>query len=133
MKKFTLLENADVSLYCYPELGVVHHVIHKFVYGDTFRNLMTMGADAFIEHGCTKWLSDDRSSAILRDEDAQWGQENWEHRILEKGWKYWALIMPEKIAGQLNTKKLIERYTGMGLDVRTFEKDTEAMDWLSSI
>ena len=33
---------------------------------DDFRKLMTAGADAFLKHRCTKWLSDDRSSLVLK-------------------------------------------------------------------
>ncbi len=133
MAKITLLDDANVTLYCHPEFGIIHHIIHKFVRGESFRTLMTKGADAFIEHKCTKWLSDDRSSAILTPEDVEWGQAHWENRILEKGWKYWALVMPQKMAGQIQTKELIERYAGKGVTVRTFPTSEEGFAWLKSL
>lgn len=130
MAKKTLIDNDNVSLYCYPEEGIIHHVVHKFVFGDMFKTLMTTGADAFIENNCTKWLSDDRSNSALRKEDEEWGQKNWENRILDKGWKYWALVMPEKAVGQMNMKRIVDRYASKGVTVKVFSDPAQAMDWL---
>lgn len=132
MRKEVIIENDDVSLYCYPEIGVVHHVLHKFCYGDTFRNLMTKGADTFIKYKCTKWLSNDKSNSALRQEDIEWGQKNWEGRII-KNWKYWALIVPNKVVGQMSMKPIIQRYAGMGVQVQLFENEKDALDWLASV
>ncbi len=66
MKKETILDTDRVSLFCYPDEKMVHHIVHKYVQGDDFRKLMTAGADAFLKHRCTKWLSDDRSSTVLK-------------------------------------------------------------------
>lgn len=130
METITLIDNEYCSLYCYPEHGTIHHIVHKFIFGEAFQNLMTTGADAFIEHGCTKWLSDDRSNSALRQEDVEWGQEHWEGRILEKGWKYWALIMPEKALGKTNMRRIVDRYASMGVTVQIFSDFDSAFDWL---
>jgi len=130
MAKKTLIDNDNVSLYCFPDEGIVHHIVHKFVYGEAFRNLMTKGADAFIEHNCTKWLSDDRSNSALRKEDVEWGQENWENRILDKGWKYWALVMPEKVVGKMNMRRIVDRYASKGVEVKVFSDPKDGLEWL---
>lgn len=132
MNKLTLIENDDVSLYCYPEIGVVHHVMHKFCYGETFRNLLTKGADAFIQYKCSKWLSNDKSNSVLRQEDIEWGQKNWEDRIINN-WKYWAVIVPNKVVGQMSMKPIIQRYAEKGIEVRLFEDEKEALEWLASV
>ena len=127
-----ILENEYATLVVYPEKKIVHHTIHKFIFGEPFRNLMTKGADVYIEQGCTKWLSDDRKNSALSEEDIQWGQENWENRILDAGWKYWALVMPEKVIGQMNMKRIADRYDGMGVTVQVFSDPDEAMSWLEA-
>ncbi|WP_319477941.1 hypothetical protein [Marispirochaeta aestuarii] len=131
MKTITLLDNDSLSLYVYPEHGIVHHEIHKFVFGETWREMMMKGADAFIEHGCTKWLSNDKSNSAMRQEDLEWGQKNWEGRILEKGWKYWALMMPEKAIGKMNMRPIVDRYAGMGVTVQIFSEFDDAFKWLT--
>ncbi len=128
MKK--ILENEYATLYVHPEKKIVHHVIHKFIHGEAFRELMTKGADAFIECKCSKWLSDDRENSALPQKDIEWGQLNWENRILEKGWKFWALIMPEKAIGQMNMKRIKDRYESLGVTVEVFGDPVTAMNWL---
>lgn len=71
-------------------------------------------------------------NSALRPQDVEWGQHNWENRILSKGWKYWAVVMPEKVIGQMNMRGIIERYAGMGVTVKIFSDPDEAMTWLSN-
>lgn len=132
MKKITIMDEPKFSLYCYPDEGIVHHVLHSFIYGEDFRTLMTKGADAFNEYDCNKWLSDDRSNSALRDEDVKWGQENWESRLLDKGWDYWGLVMPEKVVGKMNMRRIVDRYESLGVEVKVFNDPDEGLKWLSS-
>lgn len=125
-----LIDNDKATLKVYPEKGIVHHKIKDFIYGDDFRDLMMTGAEAMEEHDCTKWLSDDRGSSALRDEDEKWGQEVWEPRILEAGWEHWALVLPEKTIGKMNMEELSERYSELGVNVKTFTDSEEALEWL---
>lgn len=126
----TIIENQYATLQVYPEKRIIHHQIHKFIYGDAFRELMTKGADAFEVYKCTKWLSDDRGNSALRTDDIEWGQEVWEPRIMKAGWKHWALVLPEKILGQMNMKRIVDRYNQIGVNVRTFSDPELAMKWL---
>ncbi len=131
-RKITIMETPAASLFVYPEKRIVHHTVHKFIYGEDFRNLMTKGADIFIKHKCNKWLSDDRSNSALKKEDVEWGQKNWENRILEKGWEYWALVMPEKTVGKMNMQKIVERYKSKGVEVKIFSDVDEGFEWLTT-
>ncbi len=130
MEKIKIAETDKYEIYCYPKDKIIHHIIKKFVYGEDFQNLMTKGADAFIEYKCNKWLSDDRSSAALRKEDIIWGQENWEPRVLQNGWKYWAIVMPDSAAGKLTMKPIIERYASLGVKLEIVESPEEGLEWL---
>ncbi|MBN1895115.1 hypothetical protein JW906_11495 [bacterium] len=128
----TVFQNDFCTVVVYPEKKIVHHTIHKFIFGENFRNMMTKAADAYEKYDCRKWLSDDRENMALAEEDIKWGQENWENRILKTGWDYWALVMPKKALGQLNMKPIRDRYKGMGVTVETFSDADEAMKWLES-
>ena len=125
-----IIDNSDVTLRVYPDKKIVHHEIHQFIYGETYRELMLKGADAFEKHHCTKWLSDDRGSSALRREDIEWATSFWEPRIMKAGWKYWALILPEKVIGQLYMKRLVERGDQQGITVQLFSDPAKAMAWL---
>lgn len=128
--KQTVLNNDYATVYVYSDKKIVHHEIHKFIFGDKFQEMMLAGIDAFEKHRCTKWLSDDRKNSALRKVDTDWGAEVWEPRILKAGWKHWALVLPEKVIGQMNMKGLIERYSGLGVNVKAFTDPQEGMDWL---
>ncbi|GJQ61368.1 MAG: hypothetical protein SCALA702_04210 [Melioribacteraceae bacterium] len=130
MKK--ILENDFATLVIYPEKGIIHHTFHKFIFGEHFQEAMTKGADAFVANNCSKWLSDDRGNAALRQQDAEWGREFWENRILGAGWKYWAVIPPVKAIGKLNIKAFIERYKSKGVVVEIFDNLDSALKWLES-
>jgi len=132
MKKLTIIDNEDVSLYCYPKKGIIHHVTHNFIYGETYRNLMTKGADIFIEKNCNKWLSNVKSSSVVKKEDIQWEKENWEKRVLSAGWKYWAIVESKNRTGRLSIQQIIEHYKNQGVQVRKdFQNDIAGLYWLS--
>ena len=125
-----LLDNEYATVYVYPDKKIVHHQFHKYMFGETFHKVMLAGADAFEKYGCNKWLSDDRGNSAIRKEDTDWGQSVWEPRVIKAGWKYWALVMPNKIIGQMDMTKLVTRYRNLGVTVQVFHNDKEAMAWL---
>ena len=128
MKK--IVDNEFATLIVYPGRKIVHHRFKKFIFGEAFQDIMTKGADLFIQYNCTKWLSDDRENTAFRQEDIKWSQKFWEKRILEAGWKHWALVMPKKAVGQIAMKEIIDRNKGMGVTVEIFNNPTQAMEWL---
>ncbi len=125
-----ILNNEFVTVTVYPDKKIVHHEFHKFIYGDAFRNALMSGADAFEKNHCTKWLSDDRGNSAVKNEDLAWAKQNWETKVLKSGWKHWALVLPEKVVGQLSMKDIIAAYTALGLNVKTFSDPESAMSWL---
>lgn len=125
-----VLDNEFVTITVYPEKKIVHHQFHKFIYGDAFRNAMMSAADAFVKNNCTKWLSDDRGNSAVKSEDLAWAKQNWEPKVLKAGWKHWALVLPEKVVGQLSMKQIIADYNALGLNVKTFTDPQSAMGWL---
>ncbi|MBO8131378.1 MAG: hypothetical protein H0Z29_07665 [Candidatus Marinimicrobia bacterium] len=128
--KQVVFDNEYATVWVYPEKGIIHHKFKKFIWGEGFRQTMMNAADAFEKYGCTKWLSDDRENSALRPEDIEWGQKVWEPRVLKAGWKHWAVILPEKVVGQMNMKKIIDRYKSIGVNVKVFSDSEEAMEWL---
>ena len=125
-----LIENEKVTLKVYPGKNIIHHKIKDFISGDRWKELMKTGIDAYKKHDCNKWLSDDRGNSALKDEDEKWAQEYWEPQILEAGWDYWAILMPEKAIGQMTLERLKGRYEDKGVEVKVFSDTDEALGWL---
>jgi hypothetical protein len=132
MSKITLVDNPSITVWYHPDKRLVHHQMHKFVYGDDFREALLAGTKALREHRLTKWLSDDRGNTVLRQEDLDWGQTHWLPQTLRAGWKHWAIVRPYKILAQMGMDRLVKEYTELGLNTRFFQEPDEAMDWLVS-
>jgi hypothetical protein len=132
MPKVTILDNAFATLWYHPEKKIVHHVIHKFIYGEEFKKLLLTGTETLKKNGAKKWLSNDKSNTVLRTEDTNWGQENWFPQTIQAGWKYWAIVQPAAAIAQMNMEKLVKLYSSMGITAKFFSDENEAMKWLES-
>jgi hypothetical protein len=133
MNKKILLENDTATLYYYPDEKIIHHVFHKFIFGDKFREVLMTGADHFTKNNCKKWLSDDRKNPVLKKEDMDWGNSIWRPKVFKAGWKYWAILLPDKEAGKIAMKSVIEDYSRSGITVELFENTDDALKWLTSL
>ena len=128
----TILDNPYATLWFHPEQGIVHHQIHQFISGAVFRELLMAGTDVLQKHGATKWLSDDRSNSVLRPEDVEWSHQHWFPQTALAGWKFWAIVRPEKMVGQVTMKGLAATYGKYGITSKSFTDPKDAMWWLES-
>lgn len=133
MSETTILDNDYATLWYHPESRIVHHKFHKFIYGEKFRSVLEKGLEVFKEHNASKWLSDDRLNSALPKEDAEWGLTDWNPRVFAQGWKYWAVVMPDKVLGQTNLNYLMRENIELGLTVQVFDDADEALEWLESV
>jgi len=133
MTQTTVLDTDYATLWFYPETKVVRHEFHRFIYGPEFRNVLNTGLELFKKDGANKWLSDDRKNSALPTEDLTWAMEDWAPRVFDAGWKYWAIVMPDKVAGQLNMNRFMKRYIDNGLTIQVFSDADEALKWLEDI
>jgi len=132
MDKEVILDNEHMTMWYYPRKKIVHHQFHKFTYGKTLRDGLSAGAVMLEEKGAQKWLSDDRKNTGLGKDDMDWTATVWRPRVIKAGWKYWALVLPEKIIGQMNMKRIIAEYANTGVTVQVFSNPDEAMTWLEA-
>ena len=132
MPAITVLDNPNISMWYYPESKILHHQIHRFFYGKEWRDSLDRGVEVFQKYGAQKWLSDDREVTALTKEDLEWGETDWFPRVAKCGWKYWAIIMPEKVVGQMTIKKLADKYSAQGVKTRVFSSPDDAKTWLES-
>jgi hypothetical protein len=125
-----IIDTEAVSLRYHARYKIVHHEIRRFVHGQEFREILEKGLEVFVQHVANKWLSDDRGNGPLKPADADWALHEWAPRVMRAGWKFWAVVMPEKVLGQMNMKRWIETYAAQGVTVKAFSDPGEAMAWL---
>jgi hypothetical protein len=132
MSEIMVLDNSNVTMKYYPESKILHHEIHQFFFGQEFRNVMNKGVEVFQKYGARKWLSDDRKVSAWSQEDQEWGEKDWFPRVATMGWKYWAIVLPEKAVGQITMKNMVSKYSAKGVQTRAFSSSDEAKKWLES-
>jgi hypothetical protein len=128
--RITIVENESASLWYHPHAKIVHHEFRRHVFGENFRAVLEKGLEVFIAHGAKKWLSDDRGNGPLSAADGKWAETDWGPRVMAAQWKYWAVVLPEKVLGQMNMRVWTELYAKKGVTVRAFSDPGEAMAWL---
>jgi hypothetical protein len=132
MAPITILSDPNASMWYYPESKILHHQMHQFFFGQLFRNVMNKGIEVLQQNAAHKWLADDRAVAAWAQEDLDWGNTDWFPRAAKAGWKYWAIIMPEKAVGKMTVKKLADSYSARGVLTRVFSTPEEGKKWLES-
>jgi hypothetical protein len=133
MIKLTIVDNEYYTAWCYPAQRLVEHQWHKYCYGETLREIMNKSADAFEEHKCFKWLSDDRQfCGAMHTDDVIWGKEKWAPRMFEAGWKYHAMVLPKTIIGSMGITDMVNWYKKMGVKTKIFRTTEKARSWLES-
>ncbi len=130
MAKLTILDNDFATLWYHTDTRIVHHQIKKYIYGVHLQELLNKGTETLIQNRAIKWISDDRRNNALTLQDQDWANNVWFPKTAKAGWKFWAMVQPEKLAGQLNMQKQANVVTNGGVTVGTFSDPDEAMSWL---
>jgi hypothetical protein len=69
---------------------------------------------------------------VLSAKDIEWAQTNWLPTTREVGWKYWAIVQPERIVAKVTMENLMREYSKFGLNAKFFFDPDEALKWLES-
>lgn len=126
----TVFETDAVILRYHAADKLVHHELRRFVHGAELRQVLSKGLELFQQRGAYKWLSDDRGNGPLKPADEQWARTEWFPQVKAAGWKYWAVVLPEKVLGQMNMKRWIELYAAEGIEAHAFTDPDEALTWI---
>lgn len=132
MSATKIIDNEFATLQYHPDKKIVHHKWKQWMPSQPFREVLTKGAEVFEKYGAQKWLSDDRENGALSSDDAEWALSDWSARVIEAGWKFWAVVMPEKVIGQMNMRGFVDIYAERGVSVQVFSDPDKAMTWLES-
>lgn len=132
MSTITVYESKQVTVWCYPEKGIIHHQMHEYTHGEDFRKALMAGVGAMKKYHAKKWLSDDRNNPLLRPDDQEWGTTVWQPAVFEAGWKYWAIVPPEYELAKARMAKLSDQFLSRGIKVEFFSDPDAAMAWLEN-
>jgi hypothetical protein len=132
MSKIVVLDTPLISMWIYPERKMVHHVMKGYCYGAEFRDALSKGTDALRLHKATKWLSDDRATGAVPQDDEEWAAKIWFPQTKAAGWKHWAIVPPRKVIGQIKIERVGKEYSEHGINTRLFDDPDEAMRWLEA-
>lgn len=128
-----IIDNDYVTLFYHDDKKMVHHIYKADIHGDYLKEALTVGTDQLIKYGAIKWLSDNRATEGHSDEEQAWIDTVWLPRTLKAGWKYWALVLPQNVIGQMNMLHYINSFSERGVLVRVFNNPDEAMTWLEHV
>jgi len=132
MPPIIILETPQITVRYHPDAKIIHHEMHAYTHGKDFRDALMAGVEAMKKYGAHKWLSDDRKNPILNSDDRQWGEDVWLPEVIRAGWKYWALVEPEKALARVRMEERAETFRKQGVTVKSFTDSDEAMKWLKS-
>ena len=130
MSKETIIDNDFVTLWFHPETKIVHHQFKKFVPTNQLKEILNKGTDLLESRKAKKWLSDDRKNGAIPKDFEEWSTTNWRPRTVKAGWKFWAILIPEAMIGQLNMQRKVKEFGQAGIIAQFFTDTTEAMKWL---
>ncbi|MFN8528444.1 MAG: STAS/SEC14 domain-containing protein [Anaerolineae bacterium] len=128
-----VVENEYATVRYEPEHAYIYHTFHQPIRGEIFRKTMNTGLDALIHNHATRWLSDDRLNAEFTPEDVEFALIDWGPRAAQGGWKYWALVVPENIAGRAGMTDIISAFFELGVRVMVFSDLEKARAWLINV
>ena len=132
MPPITILENQQITVLYHPDTKIIHHECHENVHGPDFREGLMAGAEAMKKYGAKKWLSDDRKHTVFTPDDLAWTKDVWRPAVLKAGWKYWAIVEPERPLARIRIEERAETMTKLGVTTKLFTDPDEAMKWLKA-
>lgn len=133
LRQQKVLYEEAVSVWCYPDAGIICHQMHAVCRGQSLKLAFEAGLRAMIEHGAHAWLSDDRANGPMSPEDEHWARADWFPRATAAGWKHWAMVMPLAAVGKLNVRRLVRENKERGLEAQMFDDPSPALEWLLSL
>ncbi len=133
MPKMTIVDLPEITLWYHDDRKLVHHQIHRYPGSALLEGVLEKGLAVMKEHGAHKWLSDDRNNGALPKSHHDWANNVWGPRAAAAGWKYWALVPPKELVGQMNMARLKEAYGSLGVTVSVFSDPYQALAWLISV
>ena len=126
----TVFENEDAVLWYHKNEKIIHHQVKRPIMGDQLKNILEKGYEELKKTNAIKWLSDDRLLGPFSRDDQKWCEEVWFPKTRDAGWRFWAIVLPEKVLGQMSLQYFQRKYSEQGITARFFNTPEDAIEWL---
>jgi hypothetical protein len=133
MPTTSIIDNQFAALMYESEFKIVRHAFRDPVSSEAFRAVLRGGITLLQQHEACKWLSDNSLFEGPAPDDAKWAITEWFPQARAAGWKFWAMVVPEKLLPRFTMKEFTDAYTTQGLRVMVFTQFDEAFKWLKRI
>jgi hypothetical protein len=133
MSILSVMDNRYASLVFDVQDKIVHHTFHRDLDSAHLRLVLNTGIELFKKHGANKWLSDNRAIDPHSEEDSLWINNEWLPRVIEAGWKYWALVVPHDAKARMNMVEFVNSFYEQGVRVMVFTELDSALAWLKTV
>lgn len=133
MDDVIITTNEHITVKYVPDKGYIYHVQHQPTPFPMFREALNAGTAAMEKYGVTKWLSDDRNSGPIPEEQNKYAKEEWTPRTVAAGWKYWALIVPTEVVSAGSMMPLMNIFFELGVRMMVFDNYEAAVTWLDQV
>lgn len=130
MSALQIFDSEQITMWYYPDKKIIHHQIHKYTHGQVYRDAFMTGLEVMKKYGTCKWLSDDRKNPVVAPEDRKWSLEVWHPLVIKAGWKYWAIVQPDRTIAKTRMERIAEMAALSGLTIQIFDNVDDAMAWL---
>ncbi|MEM9954865.1 MAG: hypothetical protein AAF846_24880 [Chloroflexota bacterium] len=100
---------------------------------DLMRKALPIARKEIDRHQFTRWITDARAISGMSPETAQWILTEWLPSMQDTTWKYWALVVPEALAGRMQMMQFMQAVSNLGIQIRTFTTMEDAQDWVTDI
>ena len=130
--KRLVLENEFAQLWFHPDARIVHHHFHKFIWGEAYQQILNAGLELMVREGACKWLSEKSQHSVHSRADTEWVMNDWFPRATKAGWKYWAIVPPKNVLGQMNMERIVGG-VGPNVQCQFFDSDAAALAWLVAV
>jgi len=112
---------------------VLIKTVKKFIKAGEVVELFDTGYEVVRKERGIKWFSDNRNLVVYKPEDIEWINSVWLPKMLNLGWKYWAVIEPLHATGNISMKSFISFYKEKGIEVNIFSDYDEGLKWIQSL
>jgi hypothetical protein len=134
MEKIQIISSPLIDAWVYPGRKLAHHQMKGFCYGPDLRDTLLKVVENMERYHLTKYLTDNRASGAVVNEDSEWSTQHFFPRAVAAGWKHWAIVLPVNVIGSIHLKRQAQVMSTHGfMNVKTFEDPREAMKWIDEL
>lgn len=130
MDKEVILDDGKIRIWYYEEFKIVHFKFTGLAYGQDIRDGFNKGLEIVKERNVIKWLSDKGETPTFSKSDFEWSNTEWRPKMIEAGWKYWAIVEPDKASSKMLFDKIFQIYADLNVTVQMFDNFDAAFNWL---